>query len=529
MSGTARRSLTLLMVCGLFLTVVGCGPASSRRSGATATSTLVLYDSTGPYGSLGELYATQAANLASRTGTWTAQPVSRYTAGQVDAHTLTIYIGSTYDERLPATFLADVAAGKASVLWLGANIWQLGRAHPEAANRLGFRADVFDDADADEVQYRNATLTRDGDRAGKLMKITVATPGAVTGLAQAVHADGTTTPWAVRSGRLTYVAEIPFTYVDFGDRYLAFTDILLDLLAPGAPERHRALVRIEDVGPQSDPAQLRAIADYLGGQRVPFAVAVFVRYDDPLGKYSDGRPVHRRLSQAPAVVAALKYMAERGGTLIMNGYAHAYAGGANPYGVSAEDYEFYRARLDAKRAVVLDGPVAEDSAGWALGRLDAARSEWRAAGLPVPDIFQFPHYVASAVDYRAISSQVRARYESAMYFAGGLSGTPRADAASATQFFPYPVRDIYGGAVIPETLGNIELQSFNGREPRLPADMLAAARRQLVVRDGVASFFYHPYLGLDYLPELVEGIRGMGYDFVAADQVISDLPAPSPT
>jgi hypothetical protein len=38
---------------------------------------------------------------------------------------------------------------------------------------------------------------------------------------------------------------------------------------------------------------------------------------------------------------------------------------------------------------------------------------------------------------------------------------------------------------------------FNNHPPRLPADIFASADRNLVVRDGMASFFYHPYLGTD--------------------------------
>ena len=49
--------------------------------------------------------------------------------------------------------------------------------------------------------------------------------------------------------------------------------------------------------------------------------------------------------------------------------------------------------------------------------------------------------------------------------------------------------------------------------------MLATARENLVVRDGVASFFYHPFLGVGSLPKLVDGLRAMGYTFVAAQDV----------
>jgi len=50
-------------------------------------------------------------------------------------------------------------------------------------------------------------------------------------LAECVRADNTTFPWAVRSGNVTYIGEIPFAYMTEGDRYLIFCDLLFDALA----------------------------------------------------------------------------------------------------------------------------------------------------------------------------------------------------------------------------------------------------------------------------------------------------------
>jgi uncharacterized protein YdaL len=474
----------------------------------------VLYDTTGQFGFLGELYAVQASNLASHFGGWRAEPVSRYTSGEATRHDLTIYLGSTYDEPLPDAFLADVAAG-ANVLWLGGNIWKLAAKYPKVFQQDGFTTAAVDDAPVAEVRYHGTTLTRDA-KAGGLVKISVSDPARATTVAEAVRADGTVVPWGVRGGRLTYVAEVPLTYLSPDDRYLALADLLFDLLAPATAVRHRALVRIEDVGPHSDPNQLRAIADYLSGKNVPYSVAVFVEYDDPKGVYSGGKPVHKTLAGSPDVVSALKYMVSHGGTLLMHGDTHAYDGGPNPYGVSAEDFEFWRAHVDATNTVVLDGPVPEDSEQWAVGRFEAARKGWTDAGLTPPDIWEFPHYAASATDYRAIASRVRARYERVMYFSGALTGGAADTSHSASQFFPYAVHDVYGSPVIPENLGNIASQKFNQHGVRLPDDLIASARRQLVVRDGVTSFFYHPFLGLEYLPTLIDGITGLGYTFVPA-------------
>src|SRR5262245_4479787 len=77
------------------------GAAMTSASTIGAPSTLVLYDTSGEYGWVGELYAILTANLASHFGTWTAEPISRYTARQLESFTATVYIGSTYDEAIP--------------------------------------------------------------------------------------------------------------------------------------------------------------------------------------------------------------------------------------------------------------------------------------------------------------------------------------------------------------------------------------------------------------------------------------------
>ena len=121
---------------------------------------LVLYDTGGQYGSLGELYAVQAGNLASHFGAWQSMPVTKYTPGTAQKYQLTIYIGSTYDEPLPEAFLADVATG-VSVLWLGGNVWQLIRKYPKSVFRQ--RRSTMP---CHGIRYRGVELTRNAGAGG---------------------------------------------------------------------------------------------------------------------------------------------------------------------------------------------------------------------------------------------------------------------------------------------------------------------------------------------------------------------------
>ena len=501
--------------------------AAGGRTGAAAPGggrarTLVLYDATGPYAFLGELYGMLAANLVSHFGSWSAHPVGSYAAGELSGYTAVVYLGSTYDEPVPVAFLDDVLATKVPVVWAYDNIWQLTARQADFATARGFTWKQFDFASVGKVNYRGTNLTRDAANAAGIMDQVVTDPAKAKVLATAVRADGSTMPWAVRSANLTYIGEIPFAYMTHDDRYLAFADLLFDVLAPTTATRHRAMVRIEDVGPDADPAELRAVADYLSSKRVPFTVAVYPRYRDPLGVNNNGRAEDYTLRHRPQVVSALKYMQAKGGTLLMHGYTHQYESRINPYdAVSANDFEFYAAHVDDNDSVIYDGPVARDSALWAGSRIMSAATEFQRAGLAVPKIFEFPHYAGSVTDYQVVQAAFGTRYDRGLYFTGYLSGTALDYSKLVGQFFPYTVRDVYGSAIVPENIGNVEPDAQNNHPARLPADLIASAKSNLVVRDGYASFFYHPYHGTAYLKQVVEGVQGLGYTFVPASAALS--------
>jgi len=340
-------------------------------------------------------------------------------------------------------------------------------------------------------------------------------PGRVRVLAWAVRANESRFPWAVRSRNLTYVGEMPFGCTSETDGVLVFADLLLDAVAAQTHERHRALVRLEDINPRSDPADLRAAADYLYSKHIPFGFGVSPYYRDPQGH--DDAPYELRLRDAPKVVAALKYLAAKGGVLVDHGYTHQWDGDSNPYdGVTGDDVEFYRVTEDASGRLHDVGPLPGDtSTAWTDYRLVAAEREFAAAGLDRPRIFEFPHYVASARAYRAVARRFAVRWERSDYFAGLLGGGPVQYRHVEGQFFPYVVRDVYGSKVLPENLGSIAPSTWHTYKSRLPNDIIRAARANLVVRDGFASFYFHPYLSLEYLKRTVAGIEALGYRFVS--------------
>jgi uncharacterized protein YdaL len=493
-------------------------PATTQTAFLSAAAgTLVLYDTTGAYGWLGELHAIAAKNLASHFGITATKPVAQYQTGDMAPYKAVIYVGSTYNEPLPVAFLDDVLAGGTQVLWLYDNIWQLANRSATFVATYGFNPWAFDISPIASVTYHGITLTRDPLNASGLMQFNTLDTAKVTVLGTANRADGSTLPWAIRSGSLTYVCEMPFGYLDFNDRYLAFCDLLFDLLAPTAPTKHQALVRLEDVNPITDPVAFHAMVDYLYNANVPFAVATIPIFLDTHGLFNNGKPLALRWIDRPNMLTELKYATTHGGTLIMHGYTHQLGNQRNPYdGISADDFEFFVTHVDSvTNNVIYDGPVPGDSASWAIGRINAGLAAFQSAGLAAPTVFEYPHYAGSAVDSKAIQTIMPGAYHRGMYFAGDL-GAPNPDPNHRLgQFFPYTVTDVYGFNVIPECLGNYEPEPFNNHPARLAADLVFTAQNNLVIRNGVASFFFHPYYPLKELQAIVEGVKKAGYKFVS--------------
>lgn len=205
----------------------------------------------------------------------------------------------------------------------------------------------------------------------------------------------------------------------------------------------------------------------------------------------------------------------------MHGYTHQYESMPNPYrAISGEDFEFWN--------IVDNRPVASDSASWVLGRLDAGLAELSGSGF-TPFAWETPHYHASPVANRTFPQRFDTTYNRTVYY---TSDTPDLDVGnptkdfSAGQFFPYIIEeDYYGQRILPENLGNIEYD-ISDIDPTSDVvytwqDLLENARYAQVVRDGYASFFFHPFWlerdlgtpGFRDFQSLVDGITGLGYQW----------------
>ncbi len=489
------------------------GPPAPKASGKA----LILYDSVGEYGPLAKVYATMAGDLASHFAHPVVQPVGRYRGGEISGYRAVVYVGVVEGEALPADFLTDVVTTAKPVMWLGANADQLVAAAAAHQRRLGWRSDDNDNAAYTKVTYKGTVLSRNADAAGTLVDVVQMDSQTARTLAVASATSGRKTPWAVRSGNVTYVAEVPLDAEDVStDRYLALTDLMFDLFGTQSRPRHRALLRLEDIGPNSDPAQLARLAQLLSSRHVPYSFALYPVYRDEVTAHPR-RTIY--LYQRPEMVRVVAYMLTHAGTMVLHGLTHQFGDLRNPLnGQSASDFEFFRVHKAPDGVLVYDGPVPGDSEAWARQRMQAAIDQVTRTGLPRPELWEFPHYGASVADYAAAKQLFSGRYDRPQLFSTAWHGGPLSP-YMFDQYAPYVTQDVYGSTVTPENLGYVDGPPVPAKGVGSLADIVSGARANLVVRDGIASFFFHPYLGTDRLTFLLDQFTSLGYTFVSPSRL----------
>ena len=399
-----------------------------------------------------------------------------YRPGQAARYRAAFYIGSVPSVSLPQAFLKDVMSSSQPFCWLGLHIEQL-LASPEG-RRFGFRYLGRQGNRAGwRIEYKDTLFPRDD------LNLNFVEPvegRQVEIQATAVRNDNKRLPYALRQNRFWYFADAPLEGRE-ASRYLIFCDLLHDILEIDHRPQPQALVRLEDISAEAEPADLRAAADVLGRRHIPFQMAVIPLYRNP------GDNVEMRLSDRPKVVEAIHYMIDRGGTPVMHGWSHQY------HTATGDDYEFWDG--------IKNSAIAGDSEHEMRNRIDSGMAELFANNI-FPVAFETPHYAASPVDYHAMEQEFSLFYERTM-------PTPH---LSSIQYFPYPVIDEFGRQVVPENLGYLP------EEKPDPKVVIENARYMRVVRDGIASFYFHPFLDAKLLDDALRGISALGYRFVSLRQ-----------
>ena len=435
---------------------------------------LILYDGTSQKLHEGVVDGTHIANLLGHFEYRpTLQAIEDYHAGGMARYDAVFVVGGSDKTVWPDPVLQDARVRTAMLAWIGYGMDAfLGTKENQ---KRGLHVDsVLVNSRYDRVRYHGATLHKGG---GMVTLLHITDPSRVKIEAEMLDAEGHTSPYMVQTGRLWLVADVPFAYIGEQDRYLAFCDLMHDMLGVHHTSSHRAMVRIEDVTPDDEPEGLQRAVDILVKEGIPFQISLVPVFVDP----SSRREV--RLSESPQMIKVLQDATARGATLVLHGYTHQYRG------ITPDDFEFW----DGFR----NTPRADDSPELAREKLNAALEECFRSGL-YPIAWETPHYAASPTDYAEFARVFSTFNEETMI-----------DVQGSQQSFPFPTVDTRGMYIVPENIGYLP------EENPSPAALIENARAMLVVRDGIASAFVHDFLDLRLMQQTVRGIKKLGYTFTS--------------
>ena len=523
---------------------------------------LILYDNVGDYKEQGKINALLLENLLGHFDVnITSKPADQYIANEIVDNNITtvFYLGTTYlNDQISfknsaayttnyLDFFKDIATNNKTIVWINYNLdlleseWEANAwGNSTFVDTTGFTSSGTD-TNYTRVWYKDTELYKG--------VIPFATPGVDT---TACYDEGNNTyacalelntigiiddnkafsiatasstfdsnksiePYVTQGGNFWFIGDIPFTYMSEEDRYLAFADLLHDMLGIPHQVSHKAIMRLEDVNAETDPSDLATIADYMRSQDINFSVATIPQYENPLGEYDYPLDTSIKLSDSDIGTLLQAYYNERLIDIVQHGFSHQYDSIENPYnGVTADDFEFMRVtdvNKDGNYTYV--GPSEDDNGSWAKERILKGKTILDEVGIQA-FAWEAPHYMAGPNHYRAIKDVYPIQYSRVIYYPDETDKS-----IFIGQFFPYIIRkDTYGYYIIPENIHNIEDNPNPGYRVVTAEDIIHFADVLKVVRDGVASFYYHPYLRTDDLSKIIPGLQSKGYTFVRATSLV---------
>ncbi len=284
-------------------------------------------------------------------------------------------------------------------------------------------------------------------------------------------------PYIINDKNLFYVSKLDLD----GVLFYIFCDSLNDIFNVKTFNKGSIFVRIEDVHAFRDPKDLVKIADYLSSKNIPFTIALIPAYVNPKN--------HKitTLSESPEIVKAIKYMQDKGGTVILHGYTHQYKKEA----VSGEGYEFWDGKKDA--------PLKENMKIFVKDRVLSGLRICIENGI-YPLAFEAPHYAMESDGYRELKK----------YFSTYMGQHQNNDKKFSTNTYPYVIRDTEEfNVLIPENLGYIDPEdklTFQNIKENLD--------KVSIVRGFSGGFFFHSYLNIEYLKNTIEYLEKQNIEFM---------------
>lgn len=375
------------------------------------------------------------------------------------------------------------------VLVLGQNVEQL-------SNRFSFITSDETDIRTHTIEYPTRKLKNELQEERLMKKI----EAKGTTLAYALSADGNH-PLIVHQGTSYYVAT-PNLF-DWMSHYVG--EMLFSYFEQKPmTNKTSAYLRLEDVHPAVNVKQLKEIAELLKEKNLPYMITVIPVYKDP----ETGKTVH--LKDNSELVDVLRFMQDNGGSIVMHGYTHQFYDSE-----TGEGFEFWDVKTDQPirqpnhekpktkedfqstedyNKYVENGKAFEEK--YTKDHIEKGITELVEAKL-YPVAFEAPHYTMSQKGYE-ILSQYFSTYVGQLQLNDTTWKSMHSPAYISTPSF------LHGMKLIPETVGFIEED-----KPQAIAKMKERAVSIEKLSDGIIGAFYHPYLGVTPLKEVLKELESI--------------------
>ncbi|NGP45304.1 DUF2334 domain-containing protein [Bacillaceae bacterium SIJ1] len=262
-------------------------------------------------------------------------------------------------------------------------------------------------------------------------------------------------------------------------------------------------LRLEDIHPRVDPHQLRAVADYLKDKDIPYMVAVIPVYVDGENTF--------HFSDATRLVDTLQYMQRNGASIVLHGYRHQYRTSETGEGFEFWDVEndrpIYQGQEDPillkedftsekeYQAFIEEGRAFERT--YTIDAITNGVKELVAHDL-YPLAFEAPHYTMSQQGYEVLADHFSTYVGRLQLTDVTWKGAYAPSSKSKPSF-------LHGMTLYPETIGHIEESNKEASQEQMVQNIID---QQKLTKSYIAGF-YHPYLGLDSLKEVVTHLESI--------------------
>lgn len=397
----------------------------------------------------------------------------------IDEYSQVFYVGFI-NKKLPTNLIEQMENYKGKVVFFGNNVEQLKK-------RYDFVSTTGTET-IHSVSIANSTIKSVIEETRSITKL-------IVGKNQTILAFGDETkPLIIKDNNSYYVGTTIFhNPVD-----MVIGEALYDVFEREPKDERVKYLRLEDIHPKTDVKNLKNIATYLKNQEIPYLMAVIPVYTSPSTKEEI------RLSDVPELVEVLQYMQKNGASLILHGYKHQYRENETGEGFEFWDVENNRPVYQAKEDEIVSATNEDEQVKledfereYFLHAIQNGVEEMVSHRL-YPLAFEAPHYSMSQAGYEILSE----------YFSTYVGHLQITDQSWKETYGPITSGKpsyLHGMTLIPVTMGYIDRNIQNSNHPFEVSltNMKSMGEDVSQYSDAYLAAFYHPYLGLDPLKEVL--------------------------